>query len=195
MVKLWAGQVKINISAGSSLLPVDLTLRVVIWNVIKNINYSHLKIQYIDIFVIMPSLTAHVNVHIRAPATHFMLVVVWVKMIFEVDLSKLIFYNQIGIINKKTFFSFSLFQCVVRVCCIRSFGHFLTNLQGNVLHFNPEAGIFTSISQSKQDNLEQQAKAQFRMVSDICTKQWPLQRTRRGPLFDQVSLFCWLLRQ
>lgn len=55
-------------------------------------------------------------------------------------------------------------QCVVRVCCIRSFGHFLTNLQGNVLHFNPEAGIFTSISQSEQENLIQQAKAQFRMV-------------------------------
>lgn len=55
-------------------------------------------------------------------------------------------------------------QCVVRVCCIRSFGHFLTNLEGNVLHFNPEAGIFTSISQAEQDNLLQQAKAQFRMV-------------------------------
>lgn len=62
-------------------------------------------------------------------------------------------------------FSFFLPQCVVRVCCIRSFGHFLTNLQGNVLHFNPEAGIFTSISQSEQDNLVQQAKAQSRMVS------------------------------
>uniref|UniRef100_A0A8C2GAM1 Nonsense-mediated mRNA decay factor n=1 Tax=Cyprinus carpio TaxID=7962 RepID=A0A8C2GAM1_CYPCA len=56
--------------------------------------------------------------------------------------------------------------CVVRVCCIRSFGHFLTNLQGNVLHFNPEAGIFTSISQSEQDNLVQQAKAQFRMAEE-----------------------------
>lgn len=67
--------------------------------------------------------------------------------------------------------SLSLFlhavQCVVRVCCIRSFGHFLTNLQGNVLHFNPEVGIFTSISQSEQDNLDQQAKAQFRMVKDV----------------------------
>uniref|UniRef100_A0A8C9YM32 Nonsense-mediated mRNA decay factor n=1 Tax=Sander lucioperca TaxID=283035 RepID=A0A8C9YM32_SANLU len=52
----------------------------------------------------------------------------------------------------------SLQECVVRVCCIRSFGHFLTNLQGNVLHYNPEAGIFTSISQSVQDNLVQQAK-------------------------------------
>ncbi|MEQ2190372.1 hypothetical protein XENOCAPTIV_003857, partial [Xenoophorus captivus] len=48
---------------------------------------------------------------------------------------------------------FLFLQCVVRVCCIRSFGHFLTNLQGNVLHFNPEAGIFTSINQSEQDNL------------------------------------------
>uniref|UniRef100_A0A8D3EF30 Nonsense-mediated mRNA decay factor n=1 Tax=Scophthalmus maximus TaxID=52904 RepID=A0A8D3EF30_SCOMX len=57
-------------------------------------------------------------------------------------------------------------ECVVRVCCIRSFGHFLTNLQGNVLHFNPEAGIFTSISQSEQDNLVQQAKAQIRMAEE-----------------------------
>uniref|UniRef100_A0A4W6BNE6 Nonsense-mediated mRNA decay factor n=1 Tax=Lates calcarifer TaxID=8187 RepID=A0A4W6BNE6_LATCA len=57
-------------------------------------------------------------------------------------------------------------ECVVRVCCIRSFGHFLTKLQGNVLHFNPEAGIFTSISQSEQDNLLQQAKAQFRMAEE-----------------------------
>uniref|UniRef100_A0A8C9YIA6 Nonsense-mediated mRNA decay factor n=1 Tax=Sander lucioperca TaxID=283035 RepID=A0A8C9YIA6_SANLU len=60
----------------------------------------------------------------------------------------------------------SLQECVVRVCCIRSFGHFLTNLQGNVLHYNPEAGIFTSISQSVQDNLVQQAKAQFRMAEE-----------------------------
>nr|XP_046170967.1 protein SMG5-like [Oncorhynchus gorbuscha] len=57
-------------------------------------------------------------------------------------------------------------ECVVRVCCIRSFGHFLTNLQCNILHFNPEAGIFTSISQSEQDNLVQQAKAQFRMAEE-----------------------------
>ncbi|XP_046892958.1 protein SMG5 [Hypomesus transpacificus] len=57
-------------------------------------------------------------------------------------------------------------ECVVRVCCIRSFGHFLTSLQGNVLHFNPELGIFTSISQSEQDNLVQQAKAQFRMAEE-----------------------------
>ncbi|XP_051920933.1 nonsense-mediated mRNA decay factor SMG5 [Hippocampus zosterae] len=57
-------------------------------------------------------------------------------------------------------------ECVVRVCCIRSFGHFLTSLQGNVLHFNPEAGIFTSVSQSQADNLLQQAKAQFRMAEE-----------------------------
>ncbi|CDQ69685.1 unnamed protein product [Oncorhynchus mykiss] len=57
-------------------------------------------------------------------------------------------------------------ECVVRVCCIRSFGHFLTNLQCNVLHFNPEAGIFTSITQSEQENLVQQAKAQIRMAEE-----------------------------
>lgn len=57
-------------------------------------------------------------------------------------------------------------ECVVRLCCIRSFGHFLTSLHGNVLHFNPEAGIFTSINQSEQDNLVQQAKAQFRMAEE-----------------------------
>lgn len=76
-------------------------------------------------------------------------------------------------------FPFSLPQCVVRVCCIRSFGHFLTNLQGNVLHFNPEAGIFTSISQSEQDNLVQQAKAQSRMVSHTCV-------TRRVHVFSSI---------
>ncbi|XP_028282026.1 nonsense-mediated mRNA decay factor SMG5 [Parambassis ranga] len=57
-------------------------------------------------------------------------------------------------------------ECVVRMCCIRSFGHFLTKLQGNVLHFNPEAGIFTSIGQSEQENLVQQVKAQFRMAEE-----------------------------
>ncbi|XP_061531305.1 nonsense-mediated mRNA decay factor SMG5 isoform X2 [Phycodurus eques] len=57
-------------------------------------------------------------------------------------------------------------ECVVRVCCIRSFGHFLTSLHGNVLHFNPEAGIFTSVSQSQPDDLLQQAKAQFRMAEE-----------------------------
>nr|XP_057908875.1 nonsense-mediated mRNA decay factor SMG5 [Doryrhamphus excisus] len=57
-------------------------------------------------------------------------------------------------------------ECIVRVCCIRSFGHFLTSLQGNVLHFNPEAGIFTSVTQSQPDNLVLQAKAQFRMAEE-----------------------------
>ncbi|KAJ0066685.1 hypothetical protein NL108_017875 [Boleophthalmus pectinirostris] len=56
-------------------------------------------------------------------------------------------------------------ECVVRLCCIRSFGHFLTRLQGDILHFNPEAGIFTSISQSEQDSL-QQAQAHFRMAEE-----------------------------
>lgn len=64
-----------------------------------------------------------------------------------------------------------LHECVVRVCCIRSFGHFLTTLQGNILHFNPEAGIFTSISQSQEDSPEQQAHSQqaqahFRMAEE-----------------------------
>ncbi|XP_058863332.1 nonsense-mediated mRNA decay factor SMG5-like [Acipenser ruthenus] len=60
----------------------------------------------------------------------------------------------------------TLQESVVRLSCIRSFGHFLTRLQGNVLHFNPEAGIFTSISQSEQENLLQQARAQFRMAEE-----------------------------
>ncbi|KAG7216503.1 hypothetical protein INR49_001989 [Caranx melampygus] len=58
-------------------------------------------------------------------------------------------------------------ECVVRVCCIRSFGHFLTNLQGNVLHFNPEAGIFTSISQSEQDNLAEEEARRNRLMRDM----------------------------
>lgn len=62
-------------------------------------------------------------------------------------------------------------ESVVRVRCIRSFGHFLTTLQGNILHFNAEAGIFTSISQSHQDSSELQADSQhtqahFRMAEE-----------------------------
>uniref|UniRef100_A0AAV2MFM5 Nonsense-mediated mRNA decay factor n=1 Tax=Knipowitschia caucasica TaxID=637954 RepID=A0AAV2MFM5_KNICA len=57
-------------------------------------------------------------------------------------------------------------ECAVRVCCIRSFGHFLTRLQADILHFNPEAGIFTSISQSEQDGPLQQAQAHFRMAEE-----------------------------
>ncbi|KAK7886432.1 hypothetical protein WMY93_026053 [Mugilogobius chulae] len=59
-----------------------------------------------------------------------------------------------------------LHECVVRVCCIRSFGHFLTKLQGDILHFNPEACIFTSISQCEQDSLLQQAQAHFKMAEE-----------------------------
>lgn len=53
----------------------------------------------------------------------------------------------------------------MRICCIRSFGHFIARLQGSILQFNPEVGIFVSIAQSEQESLLQQAQAQFRMVS------------------------------
>lgn len=53
----------------------------------------------------------------------------------------------------------------MRICCIRSFGHFVASLQGSILQFNPEVGIFVSIAQSEQESLLQQAQAQFRMVS------------------------------
>lgn len=56
-------------------------------------------------------------------------------------------------------------QAVVRVCCIRSFGHFVARLQGSVLQFSPAAGIFVSTAQSEQDGLLPQAQAQLRMVS------------------------------
>uniref|UniRef100_H9GEV3 DNA/RNA-binding domain-containing protein n=1 Tax=Anolis carolinensis TaxID=28377 RepID=H9GEV3_ANOCA len=56
-------------------------------------------------------------------------------------------------------------ESVVRLCCIRSFGHFITRLQGSILQFNSEVGIFISIAQSEQDGMIQQAQAQFRMVS------------------------------
>ncbi|KAG8146521.1 putative To mCG8836 isoform 1 protein [Naja naja] len=54
-------------------------------------------------------------------------------------------------------------ESVVRICCIRSFGHFITRLQGSILQYNSEVGIFISIAQSEQDGLLQQAQAQFRM--------------------------------
>uniref|UniRef100_A0ABM5F469 Nonsense-mediated mRNA decay factor n=1 Tax=Pogona vitticeps TaxID=103695 RepID=A0ABM5F469_9SAUR len=57
-------------------------------------------------------------------------------------------------------------ESVVRICCIRSFGHFITRLQGSILQFNPEVGIFISIAQSEQDGLLQQAQAQFRMAAE-----------------------------
>ncbi|XP_050786622.1 nonsense-mediated mRNA decay factor SMG5 isoform X2 [Gopherus flavomarginatus] len=57
-------------------------------------------------------------------------------------------------------------ESVIRVCCIRSFGHFITHLQGSILQFNSEVGIFISIAQSEQDNLLHQAQAQFRMAAE-----------------------------
>ncbi|XP_075048836.1 nonsense-mediated mRNA decay factor SMG5 isoform X1 [Mixophyes fleayi] len=57
-------------------------------------------------------------------------------------------------------------ESIIRSCYIRSFGHFLTRLQGNVLQFSPDLGIFTSISESLQDNTLHQAQAQFRMAQD-----------------------------
>uniref|UniRef100_A0A8C5N4W0 Nonsense-mediated mRNA decay factor n=1 Tax=Leptobrachium leishanense TaxID=445787 RepID=A0A8C5N4W0_9ANUR len=57
-------------------------------------------------------------------------------------------------------------ESVVRSGYIRSFGHFLTRLQVNVLQYNTELGIFTSISEYEQDNLMHQAQAQFRMAQE-----------------------------
>lgn len=67
-------------------------------------------------------------------------------------------------------------QSVVRICCIRSFGHFVARLQGSILQFSPEVGIFVSTAQSEQESLLQQAQAQFRMVSR------PLPRSTLLPL-------------
>ncbi|XP_069336501.1 nonsense-mediated mRNA decay factor SMG5 isoform X2 [Eulemur rufifrons] len=60
----------------------------------------------------------------------------------------------------------ALEEAVVRICCIRSFGHFISRLQGSILQFNPEVGIFVSIAQSEQESLLQQAQAQFRMAQE-----------------------------
>ncbi|KAM9368492.1 nonsense-mediated mRNA decay factor SMG5 isoform 2-T2 [Phaethornis superciliosus] len=57
-------------------------------------------------------------------------------------------------------------ESVLRICCIRSFGHFITHLQGSILQFNPELGIFISIAQAEQDNLLHQAQAQFHMAAE-----------------------------
>ncbi|XP_042295694.1 protein SMG5 [Sceloporus undulatus] len=57
-------------------------------------------------------------------------------------------------------------ESVVRICCVRSFGHFITRLQGSILQFNSEVGIFISIAQSEQDGMLQQAQAQFRMAAE-----------------------------
>ncbi|XP_072917459.1 nonsense-mediated mRNA decay factor SMG5 [Hemitrygon akajei] len=60
----------------------------------------------------------------------------------------------------------TLEESVVRVCCIRSFGHFLTRLQKNVLQYNRELGIFISISQCEEETLLEQTQAQFRMAEE-----------------------------
>ncbi|XP_077883510.1 nonsense-mediated mRNA decay factor SMG5 isoform X2 [Ictidomys tridecemlineatus] len=60
----------------------------------------------------------------------------------------------------------ALEESVVRICCIRSFGHFVARLQGSILQFNPEVGIFVSTAQSEQESLLQQAQAQFRMAQE-----------------------------
>lgn len=60
----------------------------------------------------------------------------------------------------------ALEESVVRICCIRSFGHFVTRLQGSILQFNPELGIFISIAQSERDSVVQQAQAQFHMAAE-----------------------------
>ncbi|XP_053464278.1 nonsense-mediated mRNA decay factor SMG5 isoform X1 [Nycticebus coucang] len=60
----------------------------------------------------------------------------------------------------------ALEESVVRVCCIRSSGHFVARLQGSILQFNAEVGIFVSIAQAEQEGLLQQAQAQFRMAQE-----------------------------
>ncbi|XP_034865697.1 protein SMG5 isoform X1 [Mirounga leonina] len=60
----------------------------------------------------------------------------------------------------------TLEESVVRICCIRSFGHFVARLQGSILQFSTEAGIFVSIAQSEQEGVLQQAQAQFRMAQE-----------------------------
>ncbi|XP_043935749.1 protein SMG5 [Protopterus annectens] len=60
----------------------------------------------------------------------------------------------------------ALEETIARICCIRSFGHFLTQLQGSVLQFNAELGIFISSNQAEQENVLQQAEAQFRMARE-----------------------------
>ncbi|XP_073495387.1 nonsense-mediated mRNA decay factor SMG5 [Phyllobates terribilis] len=57
-------------------------------------------------------------------------------------------------------------ESITRSGYIRSFGHFLSHLQGSVLQYNPELGIFTSIAEAQQDNILHQAQAQFRMAQE-----------------------------
>ncbi|XP_058558442.1 nonsense-mediated mRNA decay factor SMG5 isoform X3 [Neofelis nebulosa] len=60
----------------------------------------------------------------------------------------------------------ALEESVVRICCIRSFGHFVARLQGGILQFSAEAGIFVSIAQSEQEGVLPQAQAQIRMAQE-----------------------------
>ncbi|XP_053764776.1 nonsense-mediated mRNA decay factor SMG5 isoform X1 [Panthera pardus] len=60
----------------------------------------------------------------------------------------------------------ALEESVVRICCIRSFGHFVARLQGSILQFSAEAGIFVSIAQSEQEGVLPQAQAQIRMAQE-----------------------------
>ncbi|VFV35447.1 protein smg5 [Lynx pardinus] len=60
----------------------------------------------------------------------------------------------------------ALEESVVRICCIRSFGHFVARLQGSTLQFSAEAGIFVSIAQSEQEGVLPQAQAQIRMAQE-----------------------------
>lgn len=69
----------------------------------------------------------------------------------------------------------------MRICCIRSFGHFAARLQGSILQFSPEMGIFVSTGPSEQETLLQQAQAQFRMVSPARCHRSDSLRTILGP--------------
>uniref|UniRef100_A0A8C9JI41 Nonsense-mediated mRNA decay factor n=1 Tax=Panthera tigris altaica TaxID=74533 RepID=A0A8C9JI41_PANTA len=60
----------------------------------------------------------------------------------------------------------ALEESVVRICCIRSFGHFVARLQGSILQFSAEAGIFVSIAQSEQEGVLPQAQAQLLMAQE-----------------------------
>lgn len=55
---------------------------------------------------------------------------------------------------------------MVRICCIRSFGHFLTRLQRKVLQFNQQLGIFISVNPSDEETLLEQTQAQLRMAEE-----------------------------
>lgn len=60
----------------------------------------------------------------------------------------------------------TLEESMVRICCIRSFGHFLTRLQRKVLQFNQQLGIFISVNPSDEETLLEQTQAQLRMAEE-----------------------------